>query len=267
MNGTGLKPAEAEAVKKEIMASMHCSLPGRIKTFDAETGRASVELSVKIKGYTMPDLPDVPVYMPYGRTISEGDRCILVFSDIDLDAWLAEDTDNTPCSERMHSLSDAVAFVGFDSHSVPIDIVSKYHAGLCPRLPDETGTDKYLCENGEWSRPQDTEYTAGTGLALSNNAFSINSTNQTILSRVSKIRFVQKSALTKGSPYSFTMPAGTQGILLIGAQAPINILMSGTTLYKSGTPTNYTISNSGNTVTVSTTNTSSVAVTVFIIST
>ena len=46
----------------------------------------------------------VPVFMPVPFAVNAGDGCLLVFAD--------RDTED-PAGGRMHSLSDAFAFVGF----------------------------------------------------------------------------------------------------------------------------------------------------------
>ena len=55
--------------------------------------------------------------------------------------------------------------------------VSKTAAGLCPQLPNETTTTKYLRQDGTWVVPPDnnTTYSAGAGLALSGTTFKLRS--------------------------------------------------------------------------------------------
>ena len=61
----------------------------------------------------MPVIRDVPVFMPVSFDISPGDLCLLVFADCDIDGWMESGQAEEPISGRMHSLSDAFAFVGF----------------------------------------------------------------------------------------------------------------------------------------------------------
>ena len=49
--------------------------------------------------------------MPLPFEVSPGDACLLVFADLDTEAWLSGG--DAPASGRRHSLSDAFAFVGF----------------------------------------------------------------------------------------------------------------------------------------------------------
>ena len=102
-----MSPAEIQALKKEILLSLHCALPGIVASFDDDSGTASVRLAVS----GMPVLQDVPVFACH--EVSVGDACLVVFADCDVDAWLSGEDAADLASGRMHSLSDAFAFVGF----------------------------------------------------------------------------------------------------------------------------------------------------------
>ena len=102
-----MSPAEIRALKKEIFSSLHCALPGIVASFDDASGTASVRLALS----GMPILQDVPVFACHD--VSAGDACLVVFADCDVDAWLSGEDEADSASGRMHSLSDAFAFVGF----------------------------------------------------------------------------------------------------------------------------------------------------------
>ncbi len=102
-----LSPAAVRALKKEIFSSLHCALPGIVDAFDDDSGTASVRLAVS----GMPVLSDVPVFACHD--VSVGDACLVVFADCDADAWLSGEDEADPASGRIHSLSDAFAFVGW----------------------------------------------------------------------------------------------------------------------------------------------------------
>ena len=51
--------------------------------------------------------------MPVPFEVNPGDACLVIFADIDIDAWLASGEAEEPLSARRHSLSDGFAFVGF----------------------------------------------------------------------------------------------------------------------------------------------------------
>ena len=101
-----MSPADLQAIKKEILSSLHCALPGIVESFDEETGTAGIRTAVP----GMPVLRDVPVFVC--NEVSVGDACLVVFADCDVDRWLGGE-DGEPVSGRMHSLSDAFAFVGW----------------------------------------------------------------------------------------------------------------------------------------------------------
>ena len=108
-----LSPVEIQALKKEIFSSLHCALPGKVISFDAETQTAKIQPAVKLGSLTYPPLSDVPVFMPVPFEVNPGDACLVVFADVDIDAWLASGEAEEPLSARRHSLSDGFAFVGF----------------------------------------------------------------------------------------------------------------------------------------------------------
>ena len=108
-----LSPAECEALKGDFFMSLHCALPGNIVSFDPEKQTAEIQPAVKPGSLTYPLLADVPVFMPVPFEVHHGDACLVVFSDVDIDAWLASGEAEEPLSARRHSLSDGFAFVGF----------------------------------------------------------------------------------------------------------------------------------------------------------
>ena len=108
-----LTPDEREALKKEIFVSLHCALPGTVVSFDASSQTAVIQPAVKVGSMTFPLLADVPVFMPVSFEVNPGDTCLVVFADIDIDAFLETGEASVPRSARRHALSDGFAFVGF----------------------------------------------------------------------------------------------------------------------------------------------------------
>ena len=102
-----LSPQELLALKKEILSSLHCALPGIVESFDEDTGTAGIRLALS----GMPVLLDVPVFVC--NEVNPGDACLVVFADCDVDNWFAGKDEADPASGRLHSLSDAFAFVGW----------------------------------------------------------------------------------------------------------------------------------------------------------
>ena len=108
-----LSPAERDALKQDFFSSLHCALPGKVISFDAETQTAEIQPAVKLGSLTYPQISGVPVFMPVPFEVNPGDACLVIFADIDIDAWLASGEAVEPLSTRRHCLSDGFAFVGF----------------------------------------------------------------------------------------------------------------------------------------------------------
>ena len=124
--------SEIAALKENILASLHCALPGTVVSFNAEAQTAVIQPAVRrlaerqgrfcSSGRTrneqnrpfvpLPLLRDVPVFMPVSFEVNPGDACLVIFADCDIDRWF-DGEEGEPASGRMHSLSDAFAFVGF----------------------------------------------------------------------------------------------------------------------------------------------------------
>lgn len=117
--------AEQNAALLRASQSIHCAMPGIIKSFDISTQTASITPAVRRvsgnRATPYPDLVDVPVFFPGGSEsgllyrVNPGDECLVIFSDVAIDNWYYEGGIQNPSSCREHSLSDAFAFVGFRS--------------------------------------------------------------------------------------------------------------------------------------------------------
>ena len=123
---------EIRALKQDVLASMHCALPGTVVSFDSEAQTAVIQPAVcrsrrnvgnsllvprawngESRPLVPPLLRDVPVFMPVSFTVNPGDACLVIFADCDIDGWFESGEAEVPESPRMHSLSDGFAFVGF----------------------------------------------------------------------------------------------------------------------------------------------------------
>ena len=113
MDSCHLSSEEREALKQEIFSSLHCALPGMVVSFDAARQTAEVQPALKPGSMNYPVLSDVPVFMPVPFAVNPGDPCLVIFADIDIDAWFASGEPEIPNSSRKHSLSDGFAFVGW----------------------------------------------------------------------------------------------------------------------------------------------------------
>ncbi len=113
-----LSPAGRGALKRDFFSSLHCALPGKVVSFDPDTRTAEIQPMVKQGSLAYPLLSGVPVFMPVPFEVNPGDACLVVFADIDIDAWLSSGEAEEPLSARRHSLSDGFAFVGFRTGSL-----------------------------------------------------------------------------------------------------------------------------------------------------
>ena len=114
---------ELQALKRDILFSLHCALPGTVVSFDSESQTAVIQPAVfrviptvaegSPSSVSLPLLRDVPVFMPVSFEVNPGDVCLVIFADCDIDAWFETGEAEVPASDRMHSLSDGFAFVGF----------------------------------------------------------------------------------------------------------------------------------------------------------
>ena len=108
-----------EALKAEVLESLHCCMPGNILAYDPETGAAAVQPALRRKTasgeiLTAPELQAVPVLRPSEAHIPQpGDPCLLLFMDFCLDGWLESGQPVLPSSPRRHDWSDAIAITGF----------------------------------------------------------------------------------------------------------------------------------------------------------
>ena len=109
----GISFSEREALKREMFSQLRCALPGKVVSYNSTAQTAVIQPEVISGGVVMPLLTDVPVFMPVSFAVNPGDYCLVIFADVDIDAWLESGEAEEPGSERMHSLSDGFAFVGF----------------------------------------------------------------------------------------------------------------------------------------------------------
>ena len=125
-NHSTLTPAEVQALKQDLLSSLHCAMPGIVESFDSETQTVSVRPAYRAKrkdgsDVVMPLIRDVPVFFPGSRAsaltfpIYPGDECLLIFADACIDGWFETGTATRLPSGRQHDWSDAFAFVGFRS--------------------------------------------------------------------------------------------------------------------------------------------------------
>jgi hypothetical protein len=124
------------AHRDEIFSSLNCHQLGTIQSFDKDAQTVSVQIATKRVVYNTPQttdsilqqtptlvdyplLVDVPVFILSGGggsirfPIANGDTCLVLFNDRDIDNWQTAGDTGAPNSSRMHSLADGMALVGF----------------------------------------------------------------------------------------------------------------------------------------------------------
>ena len=108
-----------EAFRKEIFASLHVAMPGRVVAYDASTGTATIQPAVRRRDMdgnvvTAPVLNGVPVFLPTADFVPQaGDQCMVIFADCCIDGWFDTGSAMVPPAKRMHDLADGFAIVGF----------------------------------------------------------------------------------------------------------------------------------------------------------
>ncbi len=116
------------------LKDLHTAQPGIIETFDPDTQLATVQPAIKrifktvdesdvefLTPTALPVLINVPVAFPRGNGFSltfpvkKGDECLIVFNERSIDNWNKNGGVQEPSAFRLHSLSDAMVYVGLSS--------------------------------------------------------------------------------------------------------------------------------------------------------
>ena len=123
-----------DLLKKDIGLSFNCHHIGSIQSFDGATQTATVTISYKRTYFDplpngeykrrledFPILAECPVVQITGGDgglsvpIQAGDECLLLFNDRDIDNWYSGSASSEVATNRLHSISDAIALVGVRS--------------------------------------------------------------------------------------------------------------------------------------------------------
>ena len=139
------------AHRDEIFSTLNCHQIGIIQSYDRVKQTCTVQIASKRVVYNQPQsgdsnlqqtpqlvdyplLVDVPVLFPSGGggymyfPLGQGDRCLVLFNDRDIDNWFATGDTGAPNSPRMHSLADGIAIVGIRNATNPVPF-GGHHAG------------------------------------------------------------------------------------------------------------------------------------------
>lgn len=120
--------------KKQIMLSFNCHAVAIVQGFDPITQTVEATIAYKktvlvrqANGTYAQELRDYPVLLncpiivlqggvaSLTFPIQEGDTCLILFSDRDIDNWLISGQVSAVNSTRMHAFSDGIALVGLNS--------------------------------------------------------------------------------------------------------------------------------------------------------
>lgn len=117
-----------DALERKIRMGLNCVQVGVVQEFNTETQLASVKIAMKqvvrinedgtqeLREY--PLLLECPTFVLSGSNdfisfpISEGDNCLVLFNDRDIDTWLNAGDGGFPTTVRAHDLADAFCLVG-----------------------------------------------------------------------------------------------------------------------------------------------------------
>ena len=108
-----------ETFRKEIFDSLHVAMPGKVVSFDPESGTAVIQPAIRKRDMdgklvTAPVLNGVPVYLPTAEFAPQaGDQCMVIFADCCIDGWFDTGDAVVPPAARTHDLADGFAIVGF----------------------------------------------------------------------------------------------------------------------------------------------------------
>ena len=131
--------------------NLRVAIPGIIDSFDAATQTVTVQPTIREKiqkedgsqeWIALPLLVDVPIVLPRAGNfiltmpITKGDECLVMFSDMCIDAWFSNGGIQNQIEKRRHDLSDSFAILG--CYSQP-NVIPNYST-TSAQLRNEAGT-------------------------------------------------------------------------------------------------------------------------------
>jgi hypothetical protein len=116
-----------DALQTKIKQDLRVSLPGIIKSYDHKKQMADIDFSPELLADNninpLKGISGVPVIFPRSggasitMPVKAGDGCVVIFLDRDARNWLLGKPKDRPMTRRMHTLNDAIAFVGLTPFS------------------------------------------------------------------------------------------------------------------------------------------------------
>ncbi len=139
---------------KRIKIETNCHAIGRIESFDPSEQTCEVSIVYSKTIYSQsnsgeyrkeqvqyPVLLDCPIVSLFGGNagitfpITQGDECLVLFNDRDIDNWFSGKNAGTLRSNRLHSLADGIALVGIRSLN---NVLPDYDAEKAVLFNDQT---------------------------------------------------------------------------------------------------------------------------------
>jgi hypothetical protein len=122
-----------DEVKADIFATFNCVQVGKISKVTSSEQTVEIELQIKRlaadgTSTKYPVLVDCPYFILQGggayidMPIKAGDYCLVLFNDRNIDNWWSTANVADPATARKHSLSDALAVVGLNPKTSPLDM-------------------------------------------------------------------------------------------------------------------------------------------------
>ncbi len=146
-------------LKKDILLGFNCHHVGTIQSFNSTQQTATATINYR-RTYFRPDpagggeyvaelvpypvLLDCPVLFLGGGSgvltfpVEEGDECVILFNDRDIDNWFSGSSDSAVATPRLHSTADALILVGVRSLA---NVVPEF-SGSKIELRTKDGTSK-----------------------------------------------------------------------------------------------------------------------------
>lgn len=195
-------------MKKDIFLSLSCHHIGTVQSFNAEnqTVKATInysktyfQLDIKTGIYNpvqldYPILIDCPaIVLGGGDTflsfpIQQGDECLILFNDRDIDNWFSGASSGPVASTRLHSFSDGIALIGLRS--------------LPNKLPDYDTTRAALRDKrGAMVAVGGAN---GTKVKIANSTTDLNTLLQNLIAQIEALTVI---CATPGSPSSVPVNA------------------------------------------------------------
>ncbi|USS44606.1 hypothetical protein NFI99_23550 [Burkholderia glumae] len=137
--------AALRAVVRGQQAEIWTALPGIIESYDSGAQTVAIQAGLKVPvragdgtvtTVELPQLVDCPAQFPSGGNstltfpVARGDECLVVFASRCIDAWWQSGGVQEQAENRMHSLSDGFALLGFRSKPRALTNVSTTSAQL-----------------------------------------------------------------------------------------------------------------------------------------